>query len=663
MPSTYSTDLRIELIANGEQSGTWGQTTNTNLGTLIEDAIAGSATVSITSANQALTIANGAADQSRNASIVLTTTTVANFAVYIPPVPKLYTITNSSGSYTATIYCSTVAGNTTAAGAGVAIPAGKSVLVRSTGVNVVEQINHVAGNLSVAGDQTVTGTSFIDGSAVLGLTTTITSVNTTSNVLSVTAPSVSPAIGTRVRFSSTGDIPAGLSASLFYYVRSAGWTATEFSVSATSSVGSIVDITTAGSGTISVTTVSVADTPPATTNSAQLATTAFTQLLAPPIGSLTMWPISTPPTGWLLCNGQVVSRTVYAPLFAVIGTTFGVGDGTTTFALPNYADRLPMGASLTTTASVTGAIGASVTGSISGTTLTVTAVGVGTLSVGSVLAGTGVTSGTTITGLGTGTGGTGTYTVSTGGATFTGSISGTTLTVTAVSSGTITIGQTISGTGVTGGTTITGLGTGTGGTGTYTVSASQTVASTTITATVASTTITATNNVLTVTAVASGTLVIGQTLTGSGIDNGARIASLGTGTGGTGTYLLNLTDNTASVSISAAPFAALNSTGGSADAITVSHTHTLSASTNTASLTGNYLSQSLRSSSQSASGILSVVTSGGSGGDSATGGSTGGFNVDASHSHTLSGTTNSTGSSGVNANLPPYFAINFIMKA
>lgn len=176
MPSTYSTDLRIELIANGEQSGTWGQTTNTNLGTIIEDAIAGSATVSITSANQALTIANGAADQSRNASIVLTTTTTANFAVYIPPVPKLYTITNSSGSYTATIYCSTVAGNTTAAGAGVAIPAGKSVLVRSTGVNVVEQINHVAGNLSVAGDQAVTGNQIVGGAqTVTGTSTFIAS--------------------------------------------------------------------------------------------------------------------------------------------------------------------------------------------------------------------------------------------------------------------------------------------------------------------------------------------------------------------------------------------------------------------------------------------------------------------------------------------------------
>lgn len=65
----------------------------------------------------------------------------------------------------------------------------------------------------------------------------------------------------------------------------------------------------------------------------------------------------------------------------------------------------------------------------------------------------------------------------------TGSIAGTTLTVTAVSSGTLAIGDVLSGSGVTAGTTITALGTGTGGTGTYTVSASQTAASTAITAT------------------------------------------------------------------------------------------------------------------------------------------------------------------------------------
>jgi len=166
MPSTYSPDLRIELIANGEQSGTWGSTTNTNLGTLIEDAISGLASVSVTSANQALVALNGAADQARCAAVSLTTTTTANFAVYVPPVTKLYVINNASG-YTATIYCSTVLGNTTAAGTGVAIPAGKTVLVRSDNTNVVEQVNYVVGGFGVGGNTALGGTLSVTGTSTL----------------------------------------------------------------------------------------------------------------------------------------------------------------------------------------------------------------------------------------------------------------------------------------------------------------------------------------------------------------------------------------------------------------------------------------------------------------------------------------------------------------
>ena len=75
--STFSPSLRIELITTGDQAGVWGNTTNTNLGTLVESAIAGYVSVSITSANQALTAVNGAADQSRSQVSALTTTTVA----------------------------------------------------------------------------------------------------------------------------------------------------------------------------------------------------------------------------------------------------------------------------------------------------------------------------------------------------------------------------------------------------------------------------------------------------------------------------------------------------------------------------------------------------------------------------------------------------------
>jgi hypothetical protein len=133
------------------------------------------------------------------------------------------------------------------------------------------------------------------------------------------------------------------------------------------------------------------------------------------------------------------------------------------------------------------------TGSISGTTLTVTAVSSGIIAANQSLSGIGVTSETIITALGTGTGGKGTYTVnlsqtvasaplnsSTVGAKFTAAIAGTTMTVSAVASGTIYLGQTIQGAGITAGTIVSALGTGSGGAGTYTVSASQTIASETM---------------------------------------------------------------------------------------------------------------------------------------------------------------------------------------
>jgi microcystin-dependent protein len=71
-------------------------------------------------------------------------------------------------------------------------------------------------------------------------------------------------------------------------------------------------------------------------------------------GELKMWPTATAPVGYLLCNGALVSRTTYADLFAVIGTTYGAGDGTSTFALPNFQDRMPIGAGISYSANTTG---------------------------------------------------------------------------------------------------------------------------------------------------------------------------------------------------------------------------------------------------------------------------------------------------------------------
>lgn len=169
--STYSPDLRIELITTGDQAGTWGTTTNTNLGTLIEDAISGYITVSVTSASQAFTALNGAADEARNATIRLTTTTTAAFAVYAPPSAKLYVLWNDT-SYAATVYNSTVLGNTTAAGTGVTIPAGKIMTVWSNGTNFYVQNSHVIGTVvgNVTGDLTGNVTGNVAGNVTGNVT-------------------------------------------------------------------------------------------------------------------------------------------------------------------------------------------------------------------------------------------------------------------------------------------------------------------------------------------------------------------------------------------------------------------------------------------------------------------------------------------------------------
>ena len=71
-------------------------------------------------------------------------------------------------------------------------------------------------------------------------------------------------------------------------------------------------------------------------------------------GEIKMWPTVTAPTGYLICNGAAVSRTTYATLFGIIGTTFGPGDTTSTFNLPDFRDRMPIGAGTTYSANTSG---------------------------------------------------------------------------------------------------------------------------------------------------------------------------------------------------------------------------------------------------------------------------------------------------------------------
>jgi len=187
MSSTYSPDLRIELIANGEQSGYWGTTTNNNLGTLIEEAIAKTATPTLSSSTPWFVATNGVSDTARCAAVDVSVngTITGAFTAYIPPVPKLYVIKNST-AYKMTLRNATAVNSSTSAGGDtVDIAAGKTVIVRSDGTNVSPQFDYINGDLQITGALTVGGDVTI-GTARLsatysqpaGTTATFTVTNT-----------------------------------------------------------------------------------------------------------------------------------------------------------------------------------------------------------------------------------------------------------------------------------------------------------------------------------------------------------------------------------------------------------------------------------------------------------------------------------------------------
>jgi hypothetical protein len=138
MASTYST-LKIELIATGEQSGTWGDTTNTNLGTAIEEAIVGSADVAFSSADVTLTLTNtNATQEARHLRLNLTGTSGGARNLILGSgcqIDKPYLINNGLAD-TVTVK------NTT--GTGIAVPAGKTMWVYNNGTNVVDAVTHLS---------------------------------------------------------------------------------------------------------------------------------------------------------------------------------------------------------------------------------------------------------------------------------------------------------------------------------------------------------------------------------------------------------------------------------------------------------------------------------------------------------------------------------------
>ena len=261
MAITYSPNLKFTLIGTGDQAGTWGNTTNTNIGTLIEQSIAGY--VSQTVADSAgsptsLTIADGTDSAARNMVMVLQGALSAARDLILPTSTKLYFIhNNTSGGFAVTVKCS---GQT-----GISVPAGAKAILVCNGVDIVEAANYFSGLTfpSSATIATLSGTTLGYGSA--SITAASIASGTVTNLLATTftggSASITTITGTSANITTITGTTIGTTASSTLRGTSAAIThlnatsATIPTLTGTSATIATLSGTTLGYGSASITTV------------------------------------------------------------------------------------------------------------------------------------------------------------------------------------------------------------------------------------------------------------------------------------------------------------------------------------------------------------------------------------------------------------------------
>lgn len=207
MATSYSSLLRLELPGNGEQSGIWGSTTNNNLGTLLDQAIAGTASITMLDADYTLSAYNGVTDEARQMILNVGGTLTANRNIICPATSKLYVIkNNTTGGFSVTLK--------TASGTGVTVTNGNTTIAYCDNTNVVDSVTALPAGTTVGtlpivtttGTQTLTNKTltapkFADGgfiadangNEIVILDTVTSAVNeiTVANAATGAGPSVS----------------------------------------------------------------------------------------------------------------------------------------------------------------------------------------------------------------------------------------------------------------------------------------------------------------------------------------------------------------------------------------------------------------------------------------------------------------------------------------
>ena len=218
MPSTFSPSLRLELIGAGEQIGSWNTTTNSNLGTLLEQSIVGVISVAMANANYTLTNLNGVTDEARQAVLVATGANTAIRDIIAPLVKKIYIVKNSTtGGFAINIRA--------ASGTSASVASGTNQIVYCDGVNftvVLNELSVSAGSgISVntvgtvatvtnAGVRTIAGGTGITLSAASGdVSVSNAGVLTVNGASGAVTGTFFPSGGIIMWSGSIGAIPAG----------------------------------------------------------------------------------------------------------------------------------------------------------------------------------------------------------------------------------------------------------------------------------------------------------------------------------------------------------------------------------------------------------------------------------------------------------------------
>jgi len=293
MASTYTSSLRLTKQGDGDNPNSWGQVLNDGVISLVDDAIAGYESITVgVSANVTLTANSGTGDQARAAFLELTGSvggTQSTINIIVPNQSKGYIVRNSvSYASAGADIILKVAGNT-----GVTIAPATNQHVICDGTSVYNVVPSEFGAITAAGAATFQSTATFESSV------TVSGAATFNSTMAVSGAAT---------FNSTVTVSGNATFSSDVTVKGNVLVSSKVCASAYYGDGSNL-----------------------------------TNIVTLPVGGIIPYAGTTEPSGYLFCYGQAISRTTYSDLFSAISTTYGTGDGSTTFNLPDLRGRVVAG--------------------------------------------------------------------------------------------------------------------------------------------------------------------------------------------------------------------------------------------------------------------------------------------------------------------------------